>query len=93
MFLPDKDPLRSYKSKSKSVIRISDIASQLPKLLLTGTVQKTVDNLKPNDLSVNSLIKSNNKNEIKLVMVHISFISHAYIYGDQIILLKNYLNV
>jgi indoleamine 2,3-dioxygenase len=50
--------------------------------LLTGTIQKTIDNLKTNDLSVNSLIRSNRKNEIKLAMVHISFISHAYIWGS-----------
>ena len=65
MFLPDKDPISSYKTSTKSLIRISDIASQLPKLLLTGTIQKKIDNLKPNDLSVDSLIKSNNKKEIK----------------------------
>jgi indoleamine 2,3-dioxygenase len=82
MFLPDKDPLQAYKSSSRSLTRISDIASQLPKLLLTGTIQKTIDNLKTNDLSVNSLIRSNRKNEIKLAMVHISFISHAYIWGS-----------
>ena len=82
MFLPDKDPLSTYKCPSKSLVRISDIASQLPKLLLTGTVQSTINKLKPNDLSVNNLIKSNNKNEIKLAMVHISFIAHAYIWGS-----------
>ena len=82
MFLPDKDPISNYKNPSKSLIRISDIASQLPKLLLTGTIQSTINKLKPNDLSVNNLIKSNNKNEIKLAMVHISFIAHAYIWGS-----------
>ena len=82
MFLPDKDPVSIYKYPSKSLIRISDIASQLPKLLLTGKVQSTINKLKPNDLSVNNLIKSNNKKEIKLAMVHISFIAHAYIWGS-----------
>ena len=56
MFLPDKDPVSIYKYPSKSLIRISDIASQLPKLLLTGKVQSTINKLKPNDLSVNNLI-------------------------------------
>ncbi len=82
MFLPKKDPLSEYKLPSKSLIRIADIATQLPKLLLTGTVQSTINKLKPNDLSINNLIKSNNTNEIKLAMVHISFISHAYIWGS-----------
>ena len=50
--------------------------------MLTGTVQSTINKLKPNDLSVNNLIKSENNKEIKLAMVHISFISHAYIWGS-----------
>ena len=82
MFLPNKDPVSAYKHPSKSLTRVSDIASQLPKLLLTGTVQSTINKLKPNDLSVNKLIKNNNVSEIKLAMVHLSFISHAYIWGS-----------
>ena len=82
MFLPKKDPLSEYKSSSRSLKKIADIASQIPKLLLTGTVQSTINKLKPNDLSVNNLIKSENDKEIKLAMVHISFISHAYIWGS-----------
>ena len=46
MFLPKKDPLSEYKLPSKSLIRVADIASQLPKLLLTGTVQSTINKLK-----------------------------------------------
>ena len=82
MFLPKKDPLSEYKSPSRSLKKIADIASQIPKLLLTGTVQSTINKLKPNDLSVNNLIKSKNDKEIKLAMVHVSFISHAYIWGS-----------
>tara|TARA_B100000035_G_scaffold154481_1_gene131569 strand:- start:560 stop:1705 length:1146 start_codon:yes stop_codon:yes gene_type:complete len=83
MFLPKKDPLTNYKSSSKSLDRIFDIANQLPKLLLTGRVQETIDNLKVNDLSINHLIKNNDMSEIKLAMVHLSFISHAYIWGSK----------
>jgi indoleamine 2,3-dioxygenase len=83
MFLPKKDPLISYKSPSKSLDRVFDIANQLPKLLLTGRVQQTIDNLNVNDLSVNHLIKNNDIREIKLAMVHLSFISHAYIWGSK----------
>ena len=83
MFLPKKDPLTKYKSSSKSLDRIFDIANQLPKLLLTGRVQQTIDNLKVNDLSLKSLIKNNDIREIKLAMVHLSFISHAYIWGSK----------
>jgi len=83
MFLPKKDPLTNYKSSSRSLDRIFDIANQLPKLLLTGRVQKTIDNLKVNDLSIKNLIKNNDIREIKLAMVHLSFISHAYIWGSK----------
>ena len=83
MFLPKKDPLTNYKSSSKSIGRIFDIANQLPKLLLTGRVQQTIDNLKINDLSIKHLIKNNDIREIKLAMVHLSFISHAYIWGSK----------
>ena len=83
MFLPKKDPLTNYKSTSKSLDRIFDIANQLPKLLLTGRVQQTIDKLNVNDLSVNHLIKNNDIREIKLAMVHLSFISHAYIWGSK----------
>ena len=83
MFLPQKDPLTNYNSSSKSLDRIFDIANQLPKLLLTGRVQQTVDNLKVNELSIKHLIKNNDIREIKLAMVHLSFISHAYIWGSK----------
>ena len=39
-FLPSKDPLKKYINSSNSSDRLTDIANQLPKLLLTGTVQK-----------------------------------------------------
>ena len=83
MFLPKKDPLTNYKSTSKSLDRIFDIANQLPKLLLTGRVQQTIDKLNVNDLSLSHLIKNNDIREIKLAMVHLSFISHAYIWGSK----------
>jgi indoleamine 2,3-dioxygenase len=82
-FLPSKDPLKKYINSSNSTDRLTDIANQLPKLLLTGTVQKKIKSLKPNDLSVDLLIKKNNIREIKLAMAQLSFISHAYIWGAQ----------
>jgi indoleamine 2,3-dioxygenase len=82
-FLPSKDPLKKYINSSNSSDRLTDIANQLPKLLLTGTVQKKIKSLKPNDLSIDLIIKKNNIREIKLAMVQLSFISHAYIWGAQ----------
>ena len=80
-FLPSKDPLNEYKTSSKSLDRLADIADQLPKLLLTSKIQKNINSLKTNDLSVDLLIKNKNIRELKLAMVQLSFISHAYIWG------------
>ena len=82
-FLPSKDPLNEYKISSKSLDRLTDIADQLPKLLLTSKIQKIINSLKINDLSVDLLIKNKNIRELKLAMVQLSFISHAYIWGAE----------
>ena len=82
-FLPSKDPLRKYKTTSKSLNLISEISEQLPKLLLTGSVQNTINKLKNNDLSVDKVIANNDLREIRLAMVHISFIAHSFIWGSE----------
>ena len=81
-FLGKKEPLKIYKTQSKSLKKISAVASHLPKLLLTNQVQKTVDALDKNDFSVQKIIKLNSKDEINLAMSQISFIAHAYIWGS-----------
>ena len=80
-FLPTKDPLKGYIAKSKSLERLSVIAAELPKTLLTGRVRQNIDSLNKNALSVDLVIKNNNIREIKLAMSHLSFIAHAYIWG------------
>ena len=82
-FLPKKDPLKTYTTDTRSLKLIADIAAHLPKLLLTGQVQKTIKNLNINALSVNSIIKDGDIREVKLAMAHLSFISHAYIWGGK----------
>jgi len=82
-FLPKKDPLKTYTTDTRSLKLIADIAGHLPKLLLTGQVQKTIKNLNRNALSVNSIIKDGDIREVKLAMAHLSFISHAYIWGGK----------
>ena len=82
-FLPKKDPLKTYTTNTRSLKLIADIAGHLPKLLLTGQVQKTIKNLNRNALSVNSIIKDGDIREVKLAMAHLSFISHAYIWGGK----------
>ena len=80
-FLPKKDPLQKYKTSTKSLETLAHIANQLPKLLLTGTVQKTIQSLSVNALSIDKVIKNNDQRELKLAMAHLSFIAHAYIWG------------
>jgi indoleamine 2,3-dioxygenase len=82
-FLPTKDPLKKYITKSRSLQKLENIASELPKLLLTGKVQETIDGLKANALSIKPLHKKNDLRELKLSMVHLSFIAHAYIWGGK----------
>ena len=78
-FLPNKPPLKNYISSNRSLKTISKIASELPKLLLTNSVQSTINSLHKNSLSINFLLKNKKNKEIKLAMSHLSFISHAYI--------------
>ena len=79
-FLPKQDPLKNYITKSRSLSKLEEIASELPKLLLTGNVQTLIDSLPINALSINPILKNKNKREINLAMVHLSFIAHAYIW-------------
>ena len=80
-FLPKKPPIRHYSSQKKSLFKINEIASHLPKLLLTNQVQTTIKKLSKNSLSVDYLIKHKKEKQIRLAMVHLSFIAHAYIWG------------
>jgi indoleamine 2,3-dioxygenase len=80
-FLPKKDPLRTYKTNSRSLRKLENVASNLPKLLLTNKVQKTINSLNINSFSVNKIIKEESKQEINLAMSHLSFIAHSYIWG------------
>lgn len=82
-FLPNKDPLKKYITQSRSLQKLEHIASELPKLLLTGKVQTTINGLSKNALSIKPLLKTNNIQEINLSMVHLSFIAHAYIWGGK----------
>ena len=82
-FLPKQDPLKNYLTKSRSLTKLEEIASELPKLLLTGKVQSLIDSLPSNAFSINPLLRNKNEREINLAMVHLSFISHAYIWGGK----------
>ena len=45
-FLSKTPPLRNYISKKKSLLNITEIANELPKLLLTNNVQNKINKLK-----------------------------------------------
>jgi indoleamine 2,3-dioxygenase len=81
-FLPQKVPSKSYSAQSESCDRIQEIASNLPKLLLTGKVQSTINKLSLKDLSIDNLLINQASQDLKLAMSHLSFIAHAYIWGD-----------
>ena len=81
-FLPQKVPSKSYSVQSESCDRIQEIASNLPKLLLTGKVQSAINKLSPKDLSIDDLLINQANQDLKLAMSHLSFIAHAYIWGD-----------
>ncbi len=80
-FLPTKDPLKSYRTNARSLKNIAEVASSLPKLLLTNKVQITIDSLNKKAFSINKILKDKNNDEINLAMSHLSFIAHAYIWG------------
>ena len=81
-FLPKKVPAQSYSIDSNSCSRIEEICSNLPKLLLTGKVQSTIDGLSKKDLSIKQLLVNQMGQDLKLAMSQLSFIAHAYIWGD-----------
>ena len=81
-FLPKTPPIKKYSdTSSESLQRLQEIAENLPKLLLTGKVQSTIQSLAGDELSVNELFIESRIKNIRLAMVHLSFISHAYVWG------------
>ena len=82
-FLPKKVPAQSYSIDSNSCTRIEEICNNLPKLLLTGKVQSTIDGLSKKDLSIKQLLVNQMGQDLKLAMSQLSFIAHAYIWGGK----------
>ena len=81
-FLPKQLPLKEYSSHSSgSLTKLHEIASNLPKLLLTGRVPRTIGLLKKDELSVEELLEKKLDRDLRLAMVQLSFIAHAFIWG------------
>ena len=82
-FLPKNAPAQSYSIDSQSCSRIEEICNNLPKLLLTGKVQTTIDKLSKKDLSIKELLVNQMGQDLKLAMSQLSFMAHAYIWGAE----------
>ena len=80
-FLSKNPPLRDYITKKKSLLNITEIANELPKLLLTNNIRNKIYKLNVNDLSIDILLKNKSEKEINLAMSHLSFIAHAFMWG------------
>jgi len=81
-FLPYNKPLQSYSvTSSDSLNRLHDIANQLPKLLLTGRVPRTLGLLQKNDLAIDELLADHLQQDQRLAMAQLSFIAHALVLG------------
>ena len=80
-FLPEINPLREYSIASPSQDRLQEIADSLPRLLLTSRVARTLESLQRDDLAVDALVANNLEQDLRLAMVQLSFVAHAYIWG------------
>ena len=82
-FLPEQQPSRKYSINNNSLNLLTDLACDLPKLLLTGQLQKKINRLKDNELEIGELLINKKPSDINLAMRHLSFIAHGYIWGDE----------
>ena len=79
-FLGTYEPLKSFTTPSNSLKNLENIAAEIPKLLLTGSLQKQINNLDTNDFCIDAVVED--PANINLAMNFLSFLSHAYIWGD-----------
>ena len=80
-FLGQNDPLKFFSVKDPTLDRLESIAKEIPKLLLTGSLQQTIKHMNPGDLSVDHVLEDSHN--LNLAMNYLSFLSHAYMWGDQ----------
>jgi indoleamine 2,3-dioxygenase len=80
-FLGQNEPLKSFTISNSSLDVLEEIALEIPKLLLTGSLQKRIDSLNDNAFCINEVL--NNTANLNLAMNFLSFISHAYMWGSK----------
>lgn len=73
-YLPNPDPLRSLPSDFSEW---EEVASALPKLLMTDQLRRTIDALPPFDIGKLPDVRSLNR-----AMLLMSFMGHAYVWGE-----------
>ncbi len=79
-FLGTHEPLKSFTTPSNSLKNLENIATEIPKLLLTGSLQKQINNLDTNAFCIDAVVEDSAN--LNLAMNFLSFLSHAYIWGD-----------
>ena len=79
-FLGTHEPLKSFTTQSNSLKNLENIATDIPKLLLTGSLQKQINNLDTNAFCIDAVVED--PANLNLAMNFLSFLSHAYIWGD-----------
>jgi len=79
-FLGTHEPLKSFTIPSSSLNNLENIATEIPKLLLTGSLQKQINSLNANEFCIDALV--DDPANLNLAMNFLSFLSHAYIWGD-----------
>ena len=55
-FLGQNEPLKFFSVKEPTLERLESIAKEIPKLLLTGSLQHTIKDMNPGDLSVDHVL-------------------------------------
>lgn len=78
-FLPDETPLKLLNTNDKSLKYLQELTSTLPKLLLTNQIRLKIKNLNFDSLDIREL----SQRELKCLNVQLSFLAHAYIWGDK----------
>lgn len=79
-FLGTKDPLKKFSITNSSLDKLENIAREIPKLLLTGSLQSSISKMNPNDLCIDEVI--HDEANLNLAMNYLSFTAHAYMWGD-----------
>ena len=80
-FLPEEHPLKYIKYNVKTEF-LCEITKELPKLLLTGSLAKTIEKIPKNFFDFSDLISANEEQKLRCLNSKLSFIAHGYIYSE-----------